>query len=141
MATRPSKKPSYKEVAAQGDATAPPTVPQSGPRQEAGYDWKRAVDAFPRPLQPAAAKLIGFGRALMPLFAVLWSTTVSFANLALRLIIWMSPVLIWAGRKYIKWYVLAPVLGTYNKVVRILRWGLWGAERIGLVPVGTNKAI
>ena len=106
---------------AAGDASAadrfadePPTPTAPEPRREERVQLKAFVDALPAPARPAVA-------LLARVFSVALSVTIVLAKFAMYLTIWMSPVLLWGGRKWVSWYVG----GYVRKAQRVLGWAGW----------------
>ncbi|KAL4430360.1 hypothetical protein ABPG77_002166 [Micractinium sp. CCAP 211/92] len=102
--------------AAAADVARAPNPPPSVPTSKAALE--RRTDFLPAPLQPIGMLLVGLVRAL-------WALVVPLARLAFRLAVWCSPLLIWAGVKYVKWFYLAPVIAWFDKATRIVSWGRW----------------
>ncbi|KAL4419875.1 hypothetical protein ABPG75_006973 [Micractinium tetrahymenae] len=115
LAAQPPASPEGAAVAASDAARAPNPPPPATTSKGA---LESSTGFLPAPLQPVGMLLVGLGKAL-------WAFIVPLARIAYRLAIWCSPLLIWAGTKYIKWYFLAPFFAWIDKATRIVSWSRW----------------
>ena len=107
-----------------------PTTPTATARLEAPLETPGSSTSFsgsltesvPRPLRPAVALLAFLLRAA-------WSLTSGLAGLAFRLLVWLSPFLIWLATHYATW----KIKGWLKTVDRLLVWPL---RLLGLLAAG-----
>jgi hypothetical protein len=94
------------------DESTTPKPPE--PRRKERAQLKAFVDALPAPARPILGLLAqGLSSAL--------SATIVLAQFAVYVTIWMSPVLLWGGRKWVSWYVG----GYVRRAQRVLGWAGW----------------
>jgi hypothetical protein len=95
MASQPASPPSPAplDAAAAAATSKPLPIPQpdtSRATLEGATSW------LPPALQPVGMLAVGLAKAA-------WTVAVPMARLGYRLVVWSSPVLMWAFWKYIKW--------------------------------------
>ena len=90
-------------------------------------DFRRVSEAFPGPVQPAVTLLADLAAAVAPLLRGLAVAALKLGKVALYVAIWVSPVVLWAGSKWARWYIMSYV----RKAERVLRWAGWA---LSLLP-------
>ena len=83
--------------------------------------WTSIADSLPPAIQPVAVLVIGMIRALVPLFRSLWQATQLMGRSGLYILAMISPFILWAGSKWIQWYITSYV----KKAQRVLSWVVW----------------
>ncbi|GAB4815769.1 hypothetical protein N2152v2_002815 [Parachlorella kessleri] len=87
----------------------------------------------PQPLQPLVTLLVGLFSAFLTFAQATWPITRNLGQLAYRLLVWTSPMLMWAGMKYLRW----TMFGWLDKFERTLKWASW---LLGFLPAAKGAS-